>query len=62
VRGRQVSRLALSNLGVGDARVDLLFERLAGRPDTVALTDVQVDGRLSVVIEIERGQDEREPA
>jgi glycogen debranching enzyme len=47
---RQVSRLSLQGLRVADARVDLLFERVAGRPESVALTDVEVDGRLDVVL------------
>jgi glycogen debranching enzyme len=55
---RQISRLALTGLRVGDARVDLLFERVAGRRGTVALTDVQVDGRLRVVLEIERDHED----
>jgi glycogen debranching enzyme len=55
---RQISRLALTGLRVGDARVDLLFERVAGRRGTVALTDAQVDGRLRVVLEIERDHED----
>ena len=38
-------------LHVGDARVDLLFERV-GRDRSVALTDAKVKGRLDVVLEI----------
>ncbi|HTE63081.1 MAG TPA: glycogen debranching N-terminal domain-containing protein [Solirubrobacteraceae bacterium] len=49
---RQVGRLAVHGLRVGDAGVDLLFERVA---DSVALTDVQVDGDLDVVLELARG-------
>lgn len=37
-------RVACSPLRVGDARVDLLFERVAQNRDSVALTDVRVDG------------------
>ena len=48
---RQVSRLSLKGLRVADARVDLLFERVAGRPESAALTKVDVDGRLDVVLE-----------
>jgi hypothetical protein len=36
---------------VADAHVDLLFERVAGRSDSVALTDVMIDGHLDVVLE-----------
>lgn len=44
---------------MGDARVDLLFERAAQNRDSVALTDLTVDGQLDVVLEIPRtaGQD-----
>jgi hypothetical protein len=51
---RQVNRVALEGLRVGDATVDLLFERVANRTDSVALTDVKVDGQLDVVLEILR--------
>jgi glycogen debranching enzyme len=51
---RHVERLALHGLRVAGARVDLLFERVARRGDSVALTDVQVDGDLDVVLEIPR--------
>ena len=57
---RQVNRVALEGLRVGDATVDLLFERVAHRSDSVALTDVKVDGQLDVVLEILRSP-EREP-
>jgi hypothetical protein len=50
---RQVGRLALHGLRVADARVDLLFERVAQRSDSVALTDVRIDGDLDVVLEIQ---------
>jgi hypothetical protein len=51
---RQVNRVALEGLRVGDATVDLAFERVAHRSDSVALTDVKVDGQLDVVLEILR--------
>jgi len=53
---RHVSRLALEGLRIGDASVDLLFERVGRHLDHVALTDVQVDGDLTVVLEIDRGE------
>jgi glycogen debranching enzyme len=53
---RQVGRLALQGLRIGGARVDLLFERVAHRADSVALTDVHVDGDLDVVLEIPSGR------
>jgi hypothetical protein len=49
---RQIGRLALEGLSVAGARVDLLFERVVGRPDRVALTDARIDGDLEVVLEI----------
>jgi glycogen debranching enzyme len=55
---RQVSRLELRGLRIGDASVDLLFERVAGRPQSVALTDVHIDGDVDVVLQIEPGRDE----
>ena len=48
---RHLSRLALHGLRVGAASVDLLFERVTGRPDRVALTDVHIDGDLEVALE-----------
>ena len=48
---RHLDRAAVEGLHVGDARVDLLFERV-GRGDSVALTDAKVKGRLDVVLEI----------
>lgn len=56
---RHINRVAVGNLRVGDAGVDLLFERVAQNRDSVALTDVTVDGQLDVVLEIPRttGQD-----
>ncbi|MEA2445790.1 MAG: hypothetical protein QOJ12_3082, partial [Thermoleophilales bacterium] len=55
---RHLSRVAVSGLRVGDARIDLLFERVAGRPDSVALTDAHVDGDVDVVLHIESVRDE----
>ena len=49
---RQVGRLELRGLRVADATVDLVFERVADRAESVALTDVQVDGELDVVLEV----------
>jgi hypothetical protein len=43
-RTRQASRLALGGLRVGDARVDLVFERVARRPDSVSLTELEING------------------
>ncbi|HEY2656344.1 MAG TPA: glycogen debranching N-terminal domain-containing protein [Solirubrobacteraceae bacterium] len=48
---RHLDRATVEGLHVGDARVDLLFERV-GRGDSVALTDAKVEGRLDVVLEI----------
>jgi glycogen debranching enzyme len=48
---RHLDRLAVHGLRVGDASVDLLFERVAERDGNVALTDVRIDGRLDVVLE-----------
>ena len=48
---RHLGRLAVRGLRVGDASVDLLFERVAERDGIVALTDVRIDGRLEVVLE-----------
>jgi glycogen debranching enzyme len=44
-------RLALHGLRVGDARADLLFERVADLDDRVAVTDVQVEGDLEIVLD-----------
>jgi glycogen debranching enzyme len=55
---RHISRLAMRGLRVADARVDLLFERAAGRPETVVLSDVSIDGDLAVVLQFEPGRDE----
>jgi glycogen debranching enzyme len=58
---RHVNRVALERLRVGEARVDLVFERVAHRAESVALTDVRIDGQLDVVLEILRAPDpERE--
>ncbi len=51
---RQVGRLAIRGLRVGDARVDLDFQRVSERPDAVALTDVQIDGDVKVLLEFQR--------
>jgi hypothetical protein len=51
---RHVNQVALEGLRVGDARIDLLFERIAQRLESVALTHVKVDGQLDVVLEISR--------
>jgi glycogen debranching enzyme len=51
---RHVNRVALEGLRVGDARVDLVFERIAPRAESVALTDAKIDGQLDVVLEISR--------
>ena len=40
---------AVNDLCVGDARVDLLFERAGPR---IALTDARVHGDLAVVLEV----------
>jgi glycogen debranching enzyme len=59
---RHVDRVSVERLRVGDASVDLLFERVADRAESVALTDVKVDGQLDVVLEILRTPDlEPEP-
>jgi glycogen debranching enzyme len=51
---RQINRVALERLRVGEARVDLVFERVRPGGDSVALTDVRIDGELDVVLEIRR--------
>jgi glycogen debranching enzyme len=48
---RHLGRLAVHGLRVADASVDLLFERVAQRDGSVALTDVHIDGDLEVVLE-----------
>jgi glycogen debranching enzyme len=57
---RHVARLELQGLRLAGARIDLLFER-AGRAQGVALTDVQVDGDVDVVLEIPPGRDQVRP-
>jgi glycogen debranching enzyme len=52
-----LARLELQGLRIAGARVDLLFERV-GRGDSVALTDVRIDGDVDVVLEIPPGRDE----
>jgi glycogen debranching enzyme len=49
---RNINRLALNGLRIAGASVDLLFERVAERPETVALTDVRLDGDIEVVLEV----------
>jgi glycogen debranching enzyme len=46
---RWVSRVEVNHLRVGDARVDLLFERAGPR---IALTNARVHGDLEVVLEV----------
>jgi glycogen debranching enzyme len=46
---RWVNRVEVNDLCVGDARVDLLFERAGPR---IALTDARVHGDLDVVLEV----------
>jgi glycogen debranching enzyme len=58
---RQLSRLGLQGLRVGDATVDLEFERIATRPDRVALADVRIDGDVDVVLHIGAGRDQLAP-
>jgi glycogen debranching enzyme len=53
---RDVSRLVVRGLRVADAILDLRFER-AGR-GAVALTDIELDGRLDVVVEPPAGERE----
>jgi hypothetical protein len=52
-----VARLELQGLRIAGARIDLLFERV-GRGDSVALTDVHIDGDVDVVLEIPPGRDQ----
>jgi glycogen debranching enzyme len=54
---QHVARLQLHGLRVAGARIDLLFERVGGR-DSVALTDVQIDGDVDVVLEIPNARDQ----
>jgi glycogen debranching enzyme len=46
---RWVNRVEVDDLRVGDARVNLLFERAGTR---IALTDARVEGDLNVVLEV----------
>jgi hypothetical protein len=54
---RHINRVSLENLRVGGAHVDLLFERVGQRSNSVALTDAKIDGELDVVLEIPRALD-----
>jgi glycogen debranching enzyme len=54
---RHLGRLAVHGLRVADASVDLLFERVAQRDGSVALTDVHIDGDLEVVLEFSATHD-----
>jgi glycogen debranching enzyme len=51
---RQINRVSVERLRVGEARVDLVFERVRPGGNSVALTDVQIEGELDVVLEIRR--------
>jgi hypothetical protein len=55
---RHLGRLAVHGLRVADASVDLLFERVAQRDGSVALTDVHIDGDLEVVLEFSPAHDD----
>jgi glycogen debranching enzyme len=55
---RHVSRLVLHGLKVADARLDLTFERVSRRSDSVALTEAEIDGDVDVVLHIESGRDQ----
>ena len=46
---RWVNRVEVKQLRVGDARVDLLFERAGSR---VTVTDAHVDGQCDVVLKV----------
>jgi hypothetical protein len=54
---RHIGRQALQGLRIAEARIDLLFERVAARADSVALTDVRIDGDVDVVLGIGPGRD-----
>jgi glycogen debranching enzyme len=49
---RQLDSLLLSNLRVGDARVDLRFERALPGQHVVAVTDATVRGDLDVIVDL----------
>jgi hypothetical protein len=51
---RHINQVTIESLRVGEAQVDLLFERVRPRGDSVALTDVRVERELDVVLEIPR--------
>jgi glycogen debranching enzyme len=52
---RHIDRLALKGLRLADARIDLAFERVTGRSDSVALTDARIDGDVEVSLEVQPG-------
>jgi glycogen debranching enzyme len=54
---RHLARLEVHGLRLAGARIDLLFERV-GRAQSVALTNVQIDGDVEVVLEIPAGRDQ----
>jgi glycogen debranching enzyme len=54
---RRLHRVELTGLRVGDARVDLLFERTRGT-DHVALSDVRADGDVEVTLHTSRAHDD----
>jgi glycogen debranching enzyme len=56
---RHISRLELHGLRIADSTVDMVFERVTGRPDRVALTDVRIDGDVDVVLEVSSDRAQR---
>jgi glycogen debranching enzyme len=48
---RHLGRLALQGLHVGDAVVDLVFERGADALNGIAVTDLRIDGDLDVLVD-----------
>jgi glycogen debranching enzyme len=56
---RHISRLELHGLRIADSTVDMVFERVTGRPDRVALTDVRIDGEVDVVLEVSSDRAQR---
>jgi glycogen debranching enzyme len=58
---RLINRLELHGLRVAGSSIDLVFERVA-RNNAVALTDVQIDGDVEVVLEVRDGVRSREIA